>query len=239
MSDRADPLPHEAVILGIETSIRPGTIALNVYRSGRLTHHERREIETEGRRQAAAIVSVAKELCSTASLSLADVTAVGVSAGPGSFTGLRIGMTFAKTLAHANRVPLYSFSTMRVVADWHLLTRPGRCRVVIDAQSGFVFSQDWTRLDDEHDELTAVGPIRRVSAKEAEHGFDPSEIRRIPMPDRELGTIPHAGMIAVLTTFAVERDDEAESLDPVTAEPLYVRKSGAEEKAEPARKPEA
>ena len=47
---------------------------------------------------------------------LADVDAVAVAAGPGSFTGVRIGVAAAKGLCFADRLPLYSVSTLEAMA---------------------------------------------------------------------------------------------------------------------------
>ena len=46
-----------------------------------------------------------------AACTIADVTLIGVCTGPGSFTGLRIGVAFAKTLAQARRLPIVGIST--------------------------------------------------------------------------------------------------------------------------------
>ncbi|MEM7810059.1 MAG: tRNA (adenosine(37)-N6)-threonylcarbamoyltransferase complex dimerization subunit type 1 TsaB [Planctomycetota bacterium] len=240
MSDDRDPLPAEGVFLGIETSFRPGSVAVSVLRDGRLVHHGREEVEQADRRQAAAVVSVAAGLCGAGGVRLADVTAVGVSLGPGSFTGLRVGMTFAKTLAHQNRVPLFGFPTMRVAADWFLVSDEDgeSCRVLIDAQAGHVFRQDWGKRDDG---VCPLGDLERITRDAAYADGPEDRIVKIPHHDDELGAVPHAGMITTLTMFAVGRGDSADLLDPVTAEPLYVRRSGAEEKADAATKsrPEA
>lgn len=51
-----------------------------------------------------------------AGLQMKDVEAVGVSIGPGSFTGLRIGVTTAKTLAQALNVPVVGIVTLDLLA---------------------------------------------------------------------------------------------------------------------------
>lgn len=53
---------------------------------------------------------------STAGLTLADLSAVAVTSGPGSFTGLRIGMATAKGLSLAAGVTLAGFSTLEILA---------------------------------------------------------------------------------------------------------------------------
>lgn len=50
------------------------------------------------------------------SLAIADVAAIGVAIGPGSFTSLRVGLAFAKGLVLARRIPLIGIPTLDVVA---------------------------------------------------------------------------------------------------------------------------
>lgn len=60
-----------------------------------------------------------------------DIEAVMVAKGPGSYTGVRIAITIAKTIATALDVKLYAVSSLRVLKDG---TRPSIC--LINARSG-------------------------------------------------------------------------------------------------------
>ena len=51
-----------------------------------------------------------------AELTIGDVALIGVCTGPGSFTGLRIGVAFAKTLAQAQRIPIIGVCSYDVVS---------------------------------------------------------------------------------------------------------------------------
>ncbi len=53
----------------------------------------------------------------------ADLTGLSVSMGPGSFTGLRIGLGVAKGLALAQRLPIVGIPTLDVVAQPHMMQR--------------------------------------------------------------------------------------------------------------------
>ncbi|MEW5720118.1 MAG: tRNA (adenosine(37)-N6)-threonylcarbamoyltransferase complex dimerization subunit type 1 TsaB, partial [Chloroflexota bacterium] len=48
-----------------------------------------------------------------------DLRAIGVALGPGSFTGLRVGMSVAKGLAYARQIPLLGIPTLDAVAHAH------------------------------------------------------------------------------------------------------------------------
>ena len=56
------------------------------------------------------------ELCKTQDFTIKDLDAVAVSKGPGSYTGLRIGVSTAKGLCYALDIPLISVSTLKAMA---------------------------------------------------------------------------------------------------------------------------
>ncbi len=70
--------------------------------------------------------------------------------GPGSFTGVRIGVTIAKTLCYAKKIPLYSISTLRALSYTGFKNRV----VVMDAKKKCVFatiiSNDKVILEDSY-----------------------------------------------------------------------------------------
>ncbi len=68
------------------------------------------------RAHVATIPALTAETLAQAGLAIRDVGAVAVSIGPGSFTGLRIGLGFAKGIAFAGGVPLVGVSTLEALA---------------------------------------------------------------------------------------------------------------------------
>lgn len=57
------------------------------------------------------------EILQASNLKVKDINEIIVTHGPGSFTGVRIGVTIAKVLAYALKVPLYSVSSLALFAD--------------------------------------------------------------------------------------------------------------------------
>lgn len=57
------------------------------------------------------LVPAIQETLKEAGLSFKDINAIAVGIGPGSFTGIRLGLSTAKTLAQAGSIPLYGIPT--------------------------------------------------------------------------------------------------------------------------------
>ena len=57
-----------------------------------------------------------QEVLQESQVSMQELTGVIVAKGPGSYTGLRIGVTVAKTLAKTLRIPLKAVSSLQVIA---------------------------------------------------------------------------------------------------------------------------
>ena len=98
------------MILGIDTSTRHCGAALV---SGEGLVAESRLLS--GQAHAEKLPFIVREIMSNASVSSDQITGIGVSIGPGSFTGLRIGLGFAKGLALGWNKPLYAVPTMEAV----------------------------------------------------------------------------------------------------------------------------
>ncbi|MFC4075298.1 tRNA (adenosine(37)-N6)-threonylcarbamoyltransferase complex dimerization subunit type 1 TsaB [Salinithrix halophila] len=72
-------------------------------------------------------------------LSVSDLDAVAVAGGPGSYTGIRIGFTTAKTIAWSRDIPLYRVSSLAVLA-MNGLRFPGGVVPLFDARRNRVYT---------------------------------------------------------------------------------------------------
>ena len=99
-------------ILNIETSTKACSVAL--HKNGELIVY--REDVTANFSHSEKLLKFISELFSDAKLSLSDLDAIAVSMGPGSYTGLRIGVSTAKGLCYGLDIPLISISTLKAMS---------------------------------------------------------------------------------------------------------------------------
>lgn len=165
-----------------------------------------------------------------------DVQLVAVAVGPGSFTGLRLGVTTAKAFAYAVGAELLGVNTLEVIAA----RAPDECRqleVVLDAQRREVFAGSFRR--DESGMFATAAETRIVAIDEWTRTLTPETRLSGPMltklaehlPDHVktvdsslwLPTAAAAGKLALRHFQAGQRADIWQLV------PLYMRRSAAEE----------
>ena len=121
------------LILGIESATGRVGCAIGGHEGVRASVQATRE-----RRHAELLAPQIQAACAHADVDLRDLGAVAVDIGPGLYTGLRVGVTTAITMAHALRVPMVAVSSLDLVA--YPLRHTGRTiAAVIDARRGEVF----------------------------------------------------------------------------------------------------
>ena len=123
-----------ALILNIETATKNCSVALA--KDGKTLAI--REIATQNFSHAEKLHVFIEELFTETNLKLQDLSAIAVSQGPGSYTGLRIGVSAAKGLCYALSVPLISVDTLELLARKITITE-GSIVPMIDARRMEVF----------------------------------------------------------------------------------------------------
>ena len=99
------------LILAFETSAKAASVAL--LEDGKLLGES---YQNTGLTHSQTLMLMAEQLLSQCGKTVADVTAAAVAAGPGSFTGVRIGVAAAKGFAWGREIPCYGVSTLEAMA---------------------------------------------------------------------------------------------------------------------------
>ena len=125
-------------VLGLETGTP--TASLAIIAQGRLLAEISRPVSSHG----AMLPGMVAELLDRAALKLEQLAAVAVGIGPGSFTGLRIGLGYAKGLAWAGGRAIFginSLDSLALGATSHHEPRPGTIICpILDARKGEVYA---------------------------------------------------------------------------------------------------
>ncbi len=101
-----------AYILNIETATKNCSVA--IAKDGKVICCK--ELATEGYSHAEKLHVFIEEVLKQAQITYKDLDAIAVSKGPGSYTGLRIGVSAAKGLCYALDIPLIAIDTLEVLA---------------------------------------------------------------------------------------------------------------------------
>lgn len=219
------------MILAIETSSLVSSVALcdedklvgELTIQTRLTHSEQ-------------LMPHIKELLEKTKVGKDKIKAIAVSIGPGSFTGLRIGLATGKGLAFAWNVPMISVPTMEGLA-WNCHGHRGVIATIIDAQKGnvYVTAYIWNK-ELQCSRKTEVAPMTEVLAwakQEEDVTFLGDGTALFGKEILEAGLavapptirIPRAGSVGFA---AWKRYKEGEREDCRTVVPYYIRRSEAE-----------
>ena len=137
-------------ILNIETATKNCSVALA--KEGKTIICK--EIAEEGYSHAERLHVFIEEIIKEAGINLNDLSAIAVSQGPGSYTGLRIGVSAAKGLCFALGIPLIAVDTLQVLASQVNVTE-GLIIPMIDARRMEVYSAIFNPKFDKKREILA------------------------------------------------------------------------------------
>lgn len=224
------------LILGIETATHWCAVALWNDRGPLASHSFVNAMELSRR-----LVPTIEALLSDEGLKPEDLTGIAVSIGPGSFTGLRIGVATAKTMAQVLGIPIIGVETMDVIAlTYESLRRAGtRLAVTLTSRRGQYYVRWYeppTCPEDRTIHLIDTEELREQLALSKAPVLllgDAALNEGLPgtgMPILEGAHRPHALNVAYL---AYPRFARGESDDLMTLAPFYVGRSAAEERRMP------
>lgn len=232
----ADSLLRESATIGPVLGLDTGgpEASLGIVAEGR----SRSSLTRSSTSHCAGLPAAVDEVLDMASLRIADLAGIAVGIGPGSFTGLRIGLSYAKGLATARQLPIVgasSIDAMALCAESRLTPGTLVCPV-IDARRGEVYAALYRFSGDALERITGdmVAPLTRlISQINGEvifvGGAKAIEARALAEARGCIANVyaeleQRGSWIAAIGAARMARDD----YDRIASlEPLYVRASGA------------
>lgn len=192
-----------------------------------------------GRRHAEQLAPAIEYLCRELDVELARLAGIAVGLGPGLFTGLRVGVTTAKTMAQALRVPVVGVTSLDLVA--YPLRHSDRLVVaVLDARRGEVFDARYRPVPGGVQRIGDydVGPPADLVADLVADGEEVllagdgalryrEELAEVDRSEQAGAAFafPSGAALVELATARMEREEFSA---PWEVEPLYLRRSEAE-----------
>lgn len=120
--------------LGIDTSHTP--LAVAIVKDGQVLAEYKSSVKVT---HSIGTMPAIEELMKKANIKPSELQAIAVAKGPGSYTGVRIGVTIGKTLAWTLNIPIYSVSSLQVLAGNAPYFQGVVCSIM-DARRGNVFA---------------------------------------------------------------------------------------------------
>jgi tRNA threonylcarbamoyladenosine biosynthesis protein TsaB len=219
--------------LALETSGRTGSVALA--EDGVAIAVERFDY---GLQNAAKILPLIDQLCRQNNWTPSDLKQLFISIGPGSFTGLRIGVTLVKTLSFVTGALVVPVQTVDVLAE-NAPDGANELIIVLDAKRGQIFTSrlkrevgQWKQIEPPHlDRLSDM--LARASRPVHLLGEGiPFHRQFIPDDAGVILTDPETwvGRAEVVARLGNRLAQEGKAVDPASLVPLYIRLAEAEEK---------
>jgi tRNA threonylcarbamoyladenosine biosynthesis protein TsaB len=212
--------------LAIDICGQLGTVALARLTSGDLAPLGQTELP--GKTYSARLVPTIRELLATHHIALAGIATIVVTNGPGSFTGIRIGLSTAKGLAEPSSIPILAVSRLAVLA-----LKAGTPTAGLDASRGEFYFGDYSAATPSesllpHDafaqKAVALGPRLVVS-----------ESTLLTVAPKATLADPPTALDAL--HFALSRLRARDFDDPLLLDGNYLRRSDAEIFSKPGSPP--
>ena len=154
------------LILAFESSAKAASVAL--VRDGKLISQYS---QCSGLTHSRTLLPMAEDMLKNTETSLKDLDLLAVAHGPGSFTGVRIGVSTVKGLAWAAEKPCVGVSTLEAMA-WHGLAKGGLVCPVMDARRSQVYNALFEIREGRPQRLTEDRPIALADLAEELKALD-------------------------------------------------------------------
>jgi tRNA threonylcarbamoyladenosine biosynthesis protein TsaB len=220
-----------SAVLAVDSSTRNAYVA--VERDGRIAAQE--AVTAQANASSALLPAVDRAVRSTG-LAPADVAAVVVGGGPGSFTGLRIAAATAKGIVRALGVPLFAYSGLLGLAAAHRDAGRAVC-ALFDARNREVYAGCWRFGGDGVEEVLPIEAlaidrlVERLEGMDVRFVGEGAELHRVALGaafGAEAVAVEERSPAAGLLWLARTVPALGRVADAAAWEPEYVRAAGVE-----------
>lgn len=230
-------------ILGIDTSSMAASVAV-IEDNKLICEYTINTKKTHSQK----LMPMIENMLNLSDLSIKEIDAVAICEGPGSFTGLRIGMATAKAIAHVNNIPVIGVNSLEILAANMNLCDKKICSI-LDAQRNQVYTGRYQYVDGNLTEIKEIGiqlieelldelsqsKEEWILVGEAVYKYEDKikEIQNIQIPAAS-NNVTKAGSLC--SVAKVKFDQNKDVFNCYNINPLYIRKSQAEEQYEEKQK---
>lgn len=212
-----------ALLLHIDTAVKSPSICLSEGKNilGEKSNPSERE-------SASWLHTAIKDLLREHNRDIPKLDAISISAGPGSYTGLRVGMAAAKGLCYANKIPLISINTLQLMAASVVSPTTELLCPMIDARRMEVFTALYNQSLEER-----VKPINLIlDASSFEKQLAENTITFFGNgSEKAKALIQHKNAVFAdvitsasnMPTLALDKFDAKQFSDLAYTEPLYIK----------------
>jgi tRNA threonylcarbamoyladenosine biosynthesis protein TsaB len=217
------------LILSVDTSSPKGSLALAEIGNSKFELLAARSWEKLAMHSDVATLEV-QALLADAGKSLSDITHVLVNHGPGSFTGLRVGINLARTLAYALNKPILAIGTLELLAFRH--SKPGQSvAVVVKALQKYAYAAAYKNDASKMIETAAPASIEVAAIAEFASKSDILCVdQTISLDQRPDFSIDPLTSAQTLVEYFGKSGEKFTFLSWKDIQPLYIRASEPEEK---------
>jgi tRNA threonylcarbamoyladenosine biosynthesis protein TsaB len=143
---------NKQIILAIDSS--SGACSVAIWKNNAITGYCE---ETSMSQQSKRLVQMVEEALAESSIGYSDLSSVACTVGPGSFTGIRIGLATARAIGFAANIPVNGFSSLAAVAYAEIEAGKKQVKAILNAGKGEAIIQDF---NEKLEELSAPNLVK-------------------------------------------------------------------------------
>lgn len=194
------------------------------------------------------LMPMMENMLNLSDIDITEIDAIGICVGPGSFTGLRIGMATAKAMAHVNNLPIIGVNSLEILGENMNLCSKKICSI-LDAQRNQVYTAKYILEDNKIKEVEEVSIaqidnlLQELEATKEEWVIIGEAVYKYKDKIENISNITMSSPVNNITKASslctIARNKMMENKDIHNCydiNPMYIRKSQAEEQYEEKQK---